>query len=436
MERIPCYIVNLEKRKDRRDFIIDQFSSREEFDVNIVTAIEDPDPTVSLYYTLLSIIRKAKYNKNRFVLFCEDDHAFTSEYDVNNFSQIINELQKKHAHILLGGASWFSRGIPVSSNLFWINGFTGAQFMIIYSEFFDTILEAEFTIGDTIDHWISKLTDKIFVRVPMISIQCEFGYSDVTTKNSEIGRVDSLFHNTGRRFHTLRQISKHIKKISDVLVLNPIQVDHDISIHTYIFNADRCSKHTKLLCHDEFDIHMLQSDSAREDQISTWNAIRNSVKCAVETDADVIIVSEAEVILLEKKYCKNDFFSGIFKGAYLGADLIIGNLSEFDQAIIVDESLCWIDSFKVGAHFFILYRSFFDSILDAEFTESDRVDVKLSLMTANKYVMHPFIVKAKKSTFFNEKDKFLQSVAKTNSAEQALNQERKNQENMLKMFSI
>lgn len=83
--KITTYIVNLEKRQDRRVFIEEEFSSHSFFEVNILKAIEDKIPAIGLYQSLCKVVRLAKSLNLPFFLFCEDDHKFTKHFNFNLF---------------------------------------------------------------------------------------------------------------------------------------------------------------------------------------------------------------------------------------------------------------------------------------------------------------------------------------------------------------
>lgn len=63
-------------------------------------------------------------------------------------------------------------------------------------------IEEEFAL----DFKISELSDSIFVIHPFISVQKEFGYSDVTSKNAEEGYVENLFRGTSQKLDMLKRI--------------------------------------------------------------------------------------------------------------------------------------------------------------------------------------------------------------------------------------
>lgn len=207
-QAIPTYVINLEHRTDRKTSIINEFANREEFNITIVSAISHPIGAIGLWQTMCHIITKAKEGKVPFVLICEDDHHFTDNYSPENLNVAIQYAQKHLTDVLLGGISWFDIVLQVSPNLFWVNTFNATQFMIVFDSCYDQILYTRFDDGENADFKISSLTDNILVMYPFISIQKEFGYSDVTLKNEERGWITNLFETKNGQLTQLVDVRK------------------------------------------------------------------------------------------------------------------------------------------------------------------------------------------------------------------------------------
>lgn len=390
---IPTYIINLEKRKDRRFYIEQEFLDRTEFNPTIVKAVEDKIPAVGLYKTVKQILQRAKNDSLSYVLICEDDHQFTSSYNKDSFTQAINDLNKEGIDVYLGGVSWFDYAITKKGKFYWVNSFTGTQFMVIYSRIYDTLLKADFHVHTTIDRWIAQLSDKVYVSVPMLSIQKDFGYSDVTEKNNVLGNVEQLFTNTINRWQSLNQIYDHIHRTKLVEILGENDCK-DVQLPTYIINLksrrDRLDHIiNQFKDRNEFETNRVEACYAKNGAVGLWESIVKVVRLAKEREDEVILICEDDHMFCEN-YDKRILFSSIYQGAYLGADILLGGISNTRQAIPVNNYLCWIETFQC-TQFTIVYNRFFDTILDTEFMESDAADLKLSSMTMNKYVIHPFI---------------------------------------------
>lgn len=204
---IKTYIVNLPNRVERKSHIIKQYKNKYELDCKIINPTPDNISTISLWMTIQQIIREKIDWTNDFFILCEDDHMFTNDYSFEFFNHAIQEAQELDADILSGGVSWFQTGIQISRNLFWVESFSGLQFTVIFRKFYQKVLDVnDFGEHDAADLKISALTDKKFVMYPFISIQKEFGYSDVTAKNNEGGRVERLFEDTSGRLQLLKNV--------------------------------------------------------------------------------------------------------------------------------------------------------------------------------------------------------------------------------------
>lgn len=161
--------------------------------------------------TIRSILEEHIDSPLDYIVFCEDDHQFTTHYSKEKLHTCIQEAALLNADVLLGGVSWFQSGIQVTPNLFWVERFTGLQFTVIFRKFFRKMLEAEFTETDCADYKISDLSLRKFVAFPFLSTQKEFGYSDVTHKNDKTGRVEQLFDEASERLGLLKSVREHYK---------------------------------------------------------------------------------------------------------------------------------------------------------------------------------------------------------------------------------
>jgi hypothetical protein len=108
----------------------------------------------------------------------------------------------------LGGIGWCNLAVPVSPDRFWIDEFWCTQFVIINSTFFDSILSESFAEGDTADGKFSKMTSHKMVIFPFISIQRDFGYSDVTPINNNIP-ISVLFEKASMALSKIHYIYRH-----------------------------------------------------------------------------------------------------------------------------------------------------------------------------------------------------------------------------------
>lgn len=390
------YVVNLPNRTDRREHIVRQFIDKPEFDMHIQEPIQHPVAPVSLWLTLRSIVTKEKEKGSTYFIFCEDDHTFTNDYSPTLLEKNIIQASKLQADVLLGGASWFDNGMKVDENLFWIHHFTGMQFTVIFNRFYNRLLEAEYDDNVITDLKISQLTDKKWMVYPHISIQTEFGYSDVTTKNGNSGFVDNLFKLAIARAETLDKVAKyftsfHSQDNNDVL--NEIPVD--IAIPTYIINLkDRPDhlSHALLQFEDkiEFDIHVVEACKHQTRAVGLWKSIVRIIQEVVDAEEDDMIIICGDDHTFTANYNRDKFIRHIIKAGEQGCEILSGGIYGFGNAFPTGKERYWIDWFW-STQFMVIYRPIFGKILDVDFTEKDTVDGKLSEITRNKMTIHPFI---------------------------------------------
>lgn len=216
MGNIKVFCINLKKRIDRKKHIIQQFDNMPFFKLTVVNAIEHQIGAVGLWETVRKIVGQAKDNQYEYVIICEDDHCFTEKYDAENLINQINFANGLNADLLLGGVSYFDDAVEISQSLFWLSGFTGFQFVIMFRRFYQNFLNIDFNSYDNIDLKMESSSQNIYCMFPFISTQKEFGYSDVTKKNEQPGVVVEYFRKSEKRLQTLSSLNKHFDKLNNL----------------------------------------------------------------------------------------------------------------------------------------------------------------------------------------------------------------------------
>ncbi|MGN6439871.1 MAG: hypothetical protein ACTHMM_25315 [Agriterribacter sp.] len=207
---IPTYIINLPERTERREHIIDQFNGKKEFDITIINAFKHNIGAVGLWDSIRKIINMAIKNDDDVIIICEDDHEFTSEYCKDFLLKNIIEAHEQGCEYLNCGTGKFDFAVPVSPYRFWINQCLSTQFIVLYRKFFQRILEEPYDDTVTADRKLSEMSRHKMVLYPFISLQHDFGYSDVTpVHNEQKHLVKNMFALAQRR---LQVISKEAEK--------------------------------------------------------------------------------------------------------------------------------------------------------------------------------------------------------------------------------
>jgi len=378
---------------ERKQHSLEQFKNKPEFEVKIIKAIENENGAVGLWRTIVHIIEHLTPDETDYILICEDDHQFTKDYNQRKLINGIEDAKRNGADILLGGVSWFSDPLQLSSDLFWLHQFTGLQFTIIFKKFFRKILETTFKYQDVADRKIATLTDNKFLIYPFISIQKEFGYSDVTAKNNTKGYVSKIFKDASIVLHKLAKVKEYYQEVPE----NHTAIEEEyenIAIPTYIINAadrpDQLQQIRQQFEHrNEFDLRIIEACQHTNEALGLWNSIIKVVNLAIQNDDDVIIIC-ADDHEFSAHYHKAYLLKNIIEAHQQGINLLLGGIDSFQQVVPLTKNRVWIDTFR-GTQFMVIYQPFFQTILEEPFSDNDTVDGKFSEMTSNKMMWYPSI---------------------------------------------
>lgn len=389
---IPVYAANLKTRIDRKENIILQFENKKEFCLNVIPAIDKyKTGAFGLWKTIQHIIKYEINKKEDYFVFCEDDHDFTEHYSPDLLLNCIEKAKLLDADILSGGVSWFQTGIQITENLFWIEKFSGLQFVIIFKKIYKKILNAHFSYNDVADYKISSLTDNKFVIYPYISTQKEFGYSDITMNNNEKGHVSQLFRNASNNFSLLRKIRNYYCFNSQK---ENSEGNSDFIIPTYIINTNArkgsvMKIYKEFANKSEFEIHVVEASKNNLNEVNLWSSIVEIIEMAIKNDDEVIIICKNNHTFT--KYYERDVLIRNILDAYeIGADILSGNIGDFHNAVSITPNIYWVD--RIGcSSFFVIYSKFFKKISNTHFSVNNTVDEIISTMTINKMVLYPFI---------------------------------------------
>lgn len=202
---ITTYIINLPERRDRKSWITSQFQDKPEFDIRFVDACLHEIGAVGLWQSICKIVQRAEKEDDDVILICEDDHTFTPFYLRERFMRQVWQAGIIGAQVLFGGIGGFGDLVPIRDDIYWVDWVWCTQFMVVFKKAYATILSAKFTNSDVADEFLSKILHYKFVISPYISIQKDFGYSDVTIKNNVAGNIGNFFKNSSHSASLLRQ---------------------------------------------------------------------------------------------------------------------------------------------------------------------------------------------------------------------------------------
>ncbi|TWF39953.1 hypothetical protein FHW36_105394 [Chitinophaga polysaccharea] len=121
-----------------------------------------------------------------------------------------------------------------------------------------------------------------------------------------------------------------------------------------------------------------------------WTTLCILASNAERDNLDFFILSDIKY-QFHSNYKKDHLNTGILKAQEANADILLGTVEAFESAIQIDHNLFWIDKFK-GLSFVIIFKQFYNRLLQANENDINlSPDHFLSLITASKLLLYPFI---------------------------------------------
>lgn len=182
-------------------------------------------------------------------------------------------------------------------------------------------------------------------------------------------------------------------------VLNELMLEkNDTYIPVYVINMkDRIDRKNHILKEfegkKEFEVTIIEACTHENGSIGLWNSIIKVIHQAQKNEDDIIIICEDDHYFTEH-YSSNLLLREIQEAYMQGADFLSGGIGGFGHAVRVGYHRYWIDWFWC-TQFVVIYKHFFDIILNYEFKENDTADGVFSKLSANKMVIYPFISEQK-----------------------------------------
>ena len=204
---IPTYIINWPQRIEQKKQIIEQFRGKPEFDITVVQACTHEIREVGLWQSIRKVIKMAIENDDDVIVICEDVHQFTEDYTREYLLRNIIDASQQGIDFLSGGARGFGIAAPVSENRFWINSVLSTQFIVVYRNLFQAILDEPFDDNVKPDQLFSELSANKMILYPFVSVQNDFGYSDAPlVHNNFEGSLTETFIGSQRRLSVIKKV--------------------------------------------------------------------------------------------------------------------------------------------------------------------------------------------------------------------------------------
>ncbi|NSL85523.1 glycosyl transferase [Chitinophaga sp. Mgbs1] len=173
---------------------------------------------------------------------------------------------------------------------------------------------------------------------------------------------------------------------------------YSITIPTYVINLP---ERTERLAHitqqfenrPEFDVTIIEACRHEVGALGLFQSMRKIIELAMERDDDVIIICEDDHEFTPD-YSREYLLKNIIEAHYQGVDILSGGSGKIDQAVPVTENRYWV-ALCLSTQFIVVYRSFFQRILDEPFDRTVIADQLFSTMTGNKMVLYPFVSQQK-----------------------------------------
>lgn len=404
---IPTFIINREIRVERKQHVLKEFEGRDEFDISLVVAQEHNIGAVGLWNSIKYILKNLVSADQDYVLICEDDHLFTAHYTKEKLFAAINEAVKLKSDVLCGGISWLDGTLPISEGIFWVRAFTGTQFIIIFKSLFSRILEAEFNAeqslasttvigGDlegsnVVGFRLSSLTDRKYFMYPFVSIQKDFGYSDVTGENA-VGKVEQLFDAAKVKIESALRILSFYKGFP--ALQTDFKINSDAVIPTYIINLPERTERREHILNEfkgksEFSINIVDAYKHQVGAVGLWMTMRKIISMAMSKNDDFVLICEDDHVFTEF-YSKEYLFKSIVQSQLYGANILSGGAGYFGLAVPITPNAYWIN--PAGCtQFTIVFKKFYKKVLEAAYDNTVMADMFLSEMTSNRMVIYPYI---------------------------------------------
>lgn len=195
------------------NILLTSLKEKKEFDVTIVHAVKHEIGAVGLWKSIRNVIQLAIDNEDDVIIICEDDHEFTEDYSKEFLLKNVIEAHEQGCNYLTGGTGKFDFAIPVAENRYWTNHCLSTQFIVLYRKFFQKILDEPYDDTIIADIKLSEMTSHKMILFPFVSLQHDFGYSDITSiHNEQKGLVQSMFAVSQKRLAVIQQsVLRHCK---------------------------------------------------------------------------------------------------------------------------------------------------------------------------------------------------------------------------------
>ncbi|HBK40894.1 MAG TPA: hypothetical protein DDZ57_04915 [Porphyromonadaceae bacterium] len=151
-------------------------------------------------------------------------------------------------------------------------------------------------------------------------------------------------------------------------------------INTFCFYNNRNKYQEYFSKKKEFRIHWIKSTSPSPN-INQKN-LNSILTRSIQEEDDVIIIC-FDNYRFKRNYSKYSLFKYILIAKFYQADILFGNGSEMDYMCKIQDELYWVNNIK-KSNFIVLYRKFFNKILDINLLNSKSFPETISALSHDK----------------------------------------------------
>jgi GR25 family glycosyltransferase involved in LPS biosynthesis len=139
----------------------------------------------------------------------------------------------------------------------------------------------------------------------------------------------------------------------------------------------------------EFGINIVEAHTNKFGNIGLWNTMKHIIKDLANPEDEFILICEDDH-LFTAEYSLQNISEAIAEAQEKNADVLLGGLSWFEDAVQVSNKLFSVKKFT-GTQFTIIFRKFFPKVLEAEFGPQNTADAKIASLSDSVYFTSSFI---------------------------------------------
>ena len=218
LARTEGYVINLDKRKDRREQIQKDFSNSTSIKLTRFSAIEDKNGHNGVGRSIQELVRMAKEKNLESILIMEDDCKPLKHFEKRwGIVKKWLDNNKDKWNIFNGGVitpieSKLIEVIDDKNKIYTSNGGSALQFVIYKKESYDTVLNWSYEKDSIIDWYINRMKNKYVYIDPPLALQ----HNGVSNTNNKMKNFTNKSVNQGN--YSLNKI-KEVENLYNKKVL-------------------------------------------------------------------------------------------------------------------------------------------------------------------------------------------------------------------------